>query len=115
MAENWLVSVRESMRESVRSYVLGPKFTGDPAFKSMDWFTESSNTASITETSMLSLSAVFRAVNLIAGTVAELPLLLYRRTGDGGRERATNEALYDLLRYESNGPCSRRPATTIRW
>jgi HK97 family phage portal protein len=42
---------------------------------------------SVTPTSALGLSAVWRAVSLIAGTVAGLPLKSYRTVGDNERER----------------------------
>ena len=47
-------------------------------------------------------SAVFACVNLIARTIASLPLLAYRRLGDDDRERATNHWSYSLLRRRPN-------------
>jgi HK97 family phage portal protein len=44
----------------------------------------------IGETSALGLSAVWRAVNLIAGTLASLPLRTLRDTGDGMKQRMTS-------------------------
>lgn len=41
----------------------------------------------LTEGTSLGLSAVWRSVSLISGTIAGLPLKTYRRVGDGGRER----------------------------
>lgn len=53
---------------------------------------------SVTETSSMGLTAVFRAVSLIAGAVAGLPLKTYRDAPDGRRERVNS------FLDEPNGP-----------
>lgn len=50
----------------------------------------------------LAFSAVFNAVQIIAGTIASLPLILYRRVGEDGKERETNHPLYDALHNQPN-------------
>lgn len=45
----------------------------------------------------MNFSAVFNAVQIIAGTVASLPLILYQRTGDDGKRRLPDHPLYDVL------------------
>ena len=45
----------------------------------------------------MNFSAVFCAVNIIAGTIASLPLHLYRRVGDGGKEPFRDHPLYEVL------------------
>lgn len=52
--------------------------------------------------SALRISAVYRCVNLIAGTIASLPLHLYEKRDDGGRTRAERHPLYKLLRDQPN-------------
>jgi HK97 family phage portal protein len=47
-------------------------------------------------------AAVFGAVKVLAETLAQLPLHLYRRTEDGGRERATDHPLEALLSDAAN-------------
>jgi HK97 family phage portal protein len=47
------------------------------------------------------LTSVWACVTLIAGTIASLPLILYRRTEDG-RERALEHPLYDVLHTRPN-------------
>lgn len=49
----------------------------------------------------LTLSAVWAAVNFLAGTIASLPLHLYRHTGDG-KEKATTNPLYNVLHSQAN-------------
>ena len=51
----------------------------------------------------LSSTPVWAAVNLISGTIGSLPLVLYRELGNGGKERAGDLPLYDLLRWQPNG------------
>lgn len=71
----------------------------DPAFA--DWMGWGSNTLagiSVSEQSSLGLTAVYRSVSLIAGTIADLPLKSYRTTSDGMRERV--KSFLD----EPNGP-----------
>ena len=46
----------------------------------------------------LKIGAVWRAVNLIASTVGKLPLIVYRREGDG-KVPAIESPLFQLLRY----------------
>lgn len=48
------------------------------------------------------VSAFYRGVQLLSNTVAMLPLLLYRRLPDGGKERAPGHPLYDVLHTRPN-------------
>lgn len=50
----------------------------------------------------LSLSAVFGCVNLLAGTISSLPVMVYQRRRDGQREDATGHPLYRLLHDSPN-------------
>jgi HK97 family phage portal protein len=43
------------------------------------------------------VSAVYAAVRLISGSIATLPCSIYRRTADGGREKANDHPLWWLL------------------
>lgn len=55
----------------------------------------------VTRDTALTYSPVWRAVSLISGDVAKLPLVVYRREGPG-KERAPEHAAYQLLRYKAN-------------
>lgn len=48
------------------------------------------------------VATVFAAVNLIAGTVASLPLHVYRRLDNGDRERASDHSLANILAARPN-------------
>lgn len=50
----------------------------------------------------LKLSAVWACVNLISGVAAGLPLPIYRRLPDGGKERAPDHVLYPTLQERAN-------------
>ena len=49
-----------------------------------------------------SLSAVYACVSAISETIASLPLILYRRTDEEGRERANDHPLYGVLHDAPN-------------
>ncbi|WP_343070307.1 phage portal protein [Pelagibacterium limicola] len=51
---------------------------------------------------VLSLSTAWACVNLLAGTIGTLPLLVYRRRSDGGREVDTSHPLYRILHDSPN-------------
>jgi HK97 family phage portal protein len=46
--------------------------------------------------------AVRGAVAVLAESVAQLPLILYRRGGDGSKERATEHSLYEIMHDQAN-------------
>ncbi len=48
------------------------------------------------------MATVFACVQAISETVASLPLIVYRRTEDGGRERAPEHPLYKILHDAPN-------------
>lgn len=56
----------------------------------------------VDETLAMNLSAVFCAVRILAESVAQLPLILYRRGDAGGKERAVEHPLYGLLHDQPN-------------
>jgi HK97 family phage portal protein len=49
-----------------------------------------------------SLSAAYACVAAISETIASLPLILYKRTTDDGRERAPENSLYRVLHDQAN-------------
>jgi len=56
----------------------------------------------VDERTALSLSAVFACVRVISETVASLPLMIYRRRTDGGKEPAEDHFLYKLMHDQPN-------------
>lgn len=56
----------------------------------------------VSDQGALSLSAVWACVNLIAGTIASLPLMVYRPNADGNRVVARDHPLYRVLHDSPN-------------
>lgn len=63
------------------------------------------NSAGVTVTpeSALGIPILQNCVTLLAESMAQLPLEVYQRKGQGQREAAINHPLYDVLRYQPNG------------
>jgi len=57
---------------------------------------------SVTPDTAMRSTAVYACVRLLSETIASLPLHLYRRLPDGGKERATDHPLYSLLHSQPN-------------
>jgi HK97 family phage portal protein len=67
------------------------------------WFGSSHSGIHVSTEGSLKYAAVYACVRILAGTIAQLPLLVYqRRPGGQGRDRATNFYLYDLLHNQPN-------------
>lgn len=85
----------------------GPVATGAMREDSDFWYGPvDGNTTSgvfVTPESALRVSSVLACVSLISGLLSTLPLLMYRRLGTGGRERAERHPLYDVLHRRPNG------------
>jgi len=58
--------------------------------------------ARVTADTALACSAVFASVRAISEDVASLPLFIYQRRADGGKNRAPFHPLYDLLHDQPN-------------
>jgi HK97 family phage portal protein len=89
-------------REWVRSFTIGPQSLRDPELKRLFGRDSAAPGVHVTEQSMLSLSAVWAGMTAIASTVATLPLITYRREPGGGKSRAMDVKLYDLLARQPN-------------
>jgi HK97 family phage portal protein len=50
----------------------------------------------------LNQTPVWAAINVIAGTLGSLPLILYKEIANGGKERERGSGLYDMLRWQPN-------------
>lgn len=64
---------------------------------------QSSSGIKVTPLKALGVATVYSCVNILARTVATLPLNLYRRLPDGGKEIAVDHPLNDILHSEA-GP-----------
>lgn len=76
----------------------------DPSSALVSLFGGTPSTAGVpvTPDSALRDPTVFASVKVLSESVAQLPLHLYRRTDDGGKERATDHPLAELLNGAAN-------------
>lgn len=66
------------------------------------YFGNSSSNKIVTERSSMQVAAVYACVRVLAEGVAQLPLHLYRYTGEGSKEKAIDHPLYSLLHDAPN-------------
>jgi len=64
----------------------------------------------VNTTTAMRASAVMACVRVLSDTLAQIPLVVYRRVSENGKERATDHPLYDILH---NNPNSR--LTSFEW
>ena len=72
--------------------LMDQRLTGRPSYSGVN---VSSDTAT-------NFSAVFNAVQILAGSIASLPLILYRRLDENNKERFPSHPLYDILHNQPN-------------
>ncbi len=77
---------------------------GDPSPELIALFggAPSASGVAVTPESALRCTTVYASVKVLAESVAQLPLHLYRRTEDGGKERATDHPLAEILHDQAN-------------
>lgn len=56
----------------------------------------------VTERSAMQMTAVYACVRILSEAIAGLPLHMYRYKEDGGKEKALDHPLYQLLHDEPN-------------
>jgi len=66
------------------------------------WTAPSSAGLIVSDTSLLGLSAAWRCISLLAGTIASLPITLYRENSKGIPEKYTQHSLYNVLKIDPN-------------
>lgn len=74
----------------------------DPALAYLTGGPRTSSGEAVTPERATALTAVWACVALIAGTIASLPLILYRRLPDETRARAVEHPLFDVLHSRPN-------------
>lgn len=83
----------------------GRQYSGNSFWEAMLGGVRSSQSKTgiiITPETALGLSAIRACVTLLAESVAQLPCELYRRDNNGGRQRATDHPVYDLIHSQPN-------------
>ncbi len=93
---------RPTLLDRVRSYWSGPLTSRSPELAR--WFGGAPTTTgiSVNEQNAMSFSAVWSAVTMISDDIASLPLHLYKRLPEGGKDRFEAHPLYRLLHDAPN-------------
>ena len=81
-----LPDIQDNVRDSGTLFVFGRANSGEQ----------------VDEKSAMQIATVYACVRLLAESVAQLPLHLFRVTGDDGQEKATDHPLYKILFREPN-------------
>lgn len=78
--------------------------TGRPKLSTVEHWPRDNSYAgvAVSEASVLALSAAWACVNLLAGTIASLPLMVYRLDASGNRVVAKDHPLYRVLHDSPN-------------
>lgn len=79
------------------------KATSDQILRAIIAGQQSVSGSPVSAESAMRIAAVHASVNVIAKTIASLPLHVYERRADGGKQRASTHPLYELLRSSPNG------------
>jgi HK97 family phage portal protein len=97
-----VASLISRVAESIRSLVIGPINAKDPALARLFDGGPVAAGVPVNEWNALTYSAIWSAVGQISSTVASLPLKLYKRLPDGGKEPFAGHRLYELLHDNPN-------------
>lgn len=68
----------------------------------MTWDSASNSGVTVSNDTALGIVAVYACVRVLAESVASLPLIVYRRRPDGGKERYLDHPLFGLLHDQPN-------------
>ena len=94
------MSIRTWIKQKIRSSLATPEKW------LVDYFSgggiETSAGVRVTSSTAMYFVAVFACVNILSRTVGSLPLYLYRRLPNGGKEKARKHPLFNLVRYLPN-------------
>jgi HK97 family phage portal protein len=77
------------------TYAVGPTLDSIATHLPSSW-------AGMTPETALNMITVYQIVRVLSNTFAQLPLILYRRLANGGKERATDNPLYRTLHLQPN-------------
>ena len=93
---------KPTLWDRVRSYTIGPLTTKSPELAKYFGGGPTTSGVRVTEDIALTSSPVWSAVTMIADDIASLPLHLYKRLPNGGKDRYESHPLYRLLHDAPN-------------
>jgi len=80
-----------------------PRHPRDPVLADiLGGYASTSSGISVTPDSAMQEAAVYACTRFLSESVAKLPLHVYRRRKSGGKDKATDHPLYEILRYSPN-------------
>jgi HK97 family phage portal protein len=83
----------------------------DPRFyQDVGSFSRSAAGVTVLPENAIQLAVIYRAINVLAHAIASIPLVVYRRLQNDGKERANDHPQYDLLHDKPN-----TFQTSFRW
>lgn len=88
-------NAKRKIKQSLRELMYSEKFER--------WIRSAESITGVTvdEDTVFNLSVVYACINAISQTIGSLPLILYRRVGEG-KQRAVDHYLHDILRNNPN-------------
>ena len=87
-----------NLRGIIRRWLAGPAPDDDFWYSSVPYVSG----GAVTPSSAMQHTAVAGCVRILSHTIASLPVITYRRRDDGGKDRAADYWLHDLLRVRAN-------------
>ena len=85
-----------------RAETFNPLHPKDPGLTALFNFRDSSSGISVTDDIALAYSAIFACIKVLSETLASIPLPMFRRLPNGGRERAPQHPLFPVLHHRPN-------------
>ncbi len=92
------MKLRDRLRLAARALVFGD----DDWVRALKGYYETVSGQAVTADTAMRLATVNACVRIIAETVASLPLHVYQRLDNGGKQRASDHPLYELLHSRPN-------------
>lgn len=97
-----LLGIQPATKAAVPNISEDGTFSVVPGWWGMNWALPGKAGITVTPDSALGIVSVYACVRVIAESVASLPLRVYRRLPDGGKERADDHQLYRVLHDAPN-------------
>lgn len=98
-----LFGVRPAVKSAgVPSISSDGTFSVIPSFSWLGFGVPTRSGVSVSEDAALAIPTVYACVRVLAESIASLPLIMYRRLPNGGKERATDHLLYPVFHDQPN-------------
>ena len=89
-------------RDRLRAFANPQAMSVDDFLHELSLANQSDSGSAVNESTAMKVGAFFAAVRVLTESIASLPLEVYRRLEGGGKERATEERIYNLLHSQPN-------------